>query len=59
MTERDTFMTLPSLVRQALERSAGDNGNSIPADPYGAITVNNLDFLLIRDYLLELQDKVA
>lgn len=56
MSDKDTFMTLPSLVRQALERSAGENGNSIPADAYGVITVNNCDWLIIRDALIDLQE---
>jgi hypothetical protein len=58
MSDRDTFMTLPSLVRQALERTGGENGNNVPADPYAVLTVSNVDWLIVRDYLIDLRDLV-
>jgi hypothetical protein len=58
MSDKSTFMTLPSLVRQALENTAGECGRDIPSDPYSVITVNNCDWLIIRDHLISLQDQL-
>lgn len=52
MTDYADFMTLPSLVRQAIERSAGQQG----LDAHGkSVVVTNEDWFTIRNYLVELQ----
>ena len=39
-----------------MEQTAGKAGREIPADPYGSITINNCDWLVIRDYIIELKE---
>lgn len=58
MSDKETFMTLPSLVRQALERNGGEAGAEVEADAFGVINVNKCDWLIIRDHLIDLQDMV-
>lgn len=53
MSDREDFMALPSLVRQALERTGGEFGREVPADANGVLTINNCDFLILRDYIVE------
>ncbi|AMQ66109.1 hypothetical protein AAY80_226 [Stenotrophomonas phage vB_SmaS-DLP_6] len=57
MSDKTTFMSLPSLVRQALENTGGELGREVPADAYGVITMNNCDYLIIRDYIVEQKEK--
>ena len=55
MSDKEDFMALPSLVRQALERTGGEFGREVP--PYGVLTINNCDFLILRDYIVETMEK--
>lgn len=58
MSDKDTFMSLPSLVRQALERTGGEFGLEVPADAYGHLTINNCDFIILRDQIVLLKEEV-
>lgn len=57
MSDASTFMSLPSLVRQALENTGGELGREVDADAYGAITINNCDYLILRDYIVTMREK--
>lgn len=55
MTHQQTFMTLPSLVRQAIERTTESAFHDVPNG--AVISVYGADWNLIIQQLIELQDK--
>lgn len=57
MSDKSTFMSLPSLVRQALENTGGELGREVTADAYGVVTMNSCDYLILRDYIVEQREK--
>ena len=60
MSDQQTFLTLPSLVRQAMERAAGVNGTEALTRerPVPFVAVTPTDWHTIRDYMIEMQERL-
>lgn len=60
MSDEQTFLTLPSMVRQAMERSAGFNGvEALTREkPVPFIAVTREDWQLIRDHMIDMQERI-
>ena len=60
MSDEQTFMELPSLMRQAMERSAGFSGieaiNREKPVPY--VVVTKEDWVTIRDHIIAMQESI-
>lgn len=61
MSDADTFLSLPSLLRQAMERSAGANGlEALTREkPVPYVIVSPEDWRTIRDFLIDMQETIV